>query len=69
MEEDYTICLFDLELKKVGCVLLQAVMGGDSSIPQRIDTKHWLLHPTDDMKLYKIPNDKIKEIIKRFNEL
>lgn len=35
--------------RKVACVLLQAVYGGDSSVPSKFwDTSQWQLHPPDE---------------------
>lgn len=67
--QDFTFCLFDLKLKKVGCVLLQAAGGGNSQLAQQINTDRWLLAPTDDMVLYKIPKNKIPDIVALFNSI
>ena len=54
-EPVYTI-MYDCTLRKPGCVLLQ-VMG---TLPSHLfwkffsDANCWLVHPTDDMKLYPI---------------
>lgn len=65
-KKDHTILLMDLKKGQVGCVLLQAVYGGNSSLVSKIDSKHWFLSPTEDMKLYKIPNSEIPGIIEAF---
>ncbi len=33
--------------KKIGCVLLQAIYGGNSFVPQMFDSKLWALAPLD----------------------
>lgn len=38
------------EQKKIACVLLQAVFGGDSIVPQAFDTKHWAVSPLPNPK-------------------
>lgn len=39
--------------RKVACVLLQAVYGGDSSVPTKFwETSQWQLHPLDNEKPY-----------------
>ena len=43
---------YDFDLKRPGCVLMQAVMGGDSNAVSRLfDCKGWLLAPTPGMRL------------------
>ncbi len=61
--------LADLKLKKVGCVLLQAIYGGDRGLATRIGNEHWFLSPTEDMKLYEIPEEQCKEIIEGFQKM
>lgn len=67
-EEDHMLCLFDLVEKKVGCVLLQAAFGGSNYIPNNVDTHHWFLAPTPNMKLYKIPMSQVPQIIEQMRK-
>lgn len=55
---------YDMKQKKVGCVLLQATLGGSSVAAQMFDTEDWLLAPTPDLKLYDLPDDRLEEVIK-----
>lgn len=38
-------CLIYPEEKKIGCVIVQAIAGGDSKIPGIFLTEHWKLTP------------------------
>lgn len=62
-----TILAFDFKLGRPGCVLLQAAMGGDRNVVMKIDSKYWLLHPTPDMKLYKLTGQQVGHLIKKFD--
>ena len=54
--------VFDTKLMKVGCVLLQAMMGGLSTdeLHRHFDPKHWFVTPTPDMALYAISQEELK---------
>jgi hypothetical protein len=60
---------YDVKKRKVGCVLLQAVMGGDPDIAKRIDNKHWLLAPTPDLKVYEISPAQVEQLVAMHNKL
>ena len=46
------VMAYDCDLKRPACVLLQAVMGGDSSAVSRFfGAESWLLAPTPGMRL------------------
>lgn len=53
---------YDTKLKRPGCVLLQAALGG-SPIAHHFPTDSWLLAPTPDMKLYEITTDQLIQLI------
>ncbi len=62
-EETYYI-MYDCNLRKPGCVLLQALGG---TVPKDIffqyfDTSCWLLHPTPDLKLYPIKASELEAL-------
>ncbi len=67
--EDHVICLMDLTVKKVGCVLLQAAYGCDRNMVHLINTDRWFLAPTEHMSIYKIKKSDIPGIINKFNNL
>lgn len=62
---------YDAALKKPGCVLLQAVMGGTvppSKFHECFDAADWLLAPTPDLRVYEVTEEqlrKLTEITKR----
>jgi Iap family predicted aminopeptidase len=51
MSDDTKIkLLVDVKSRRPGCVLLQAVAGGDNHfVSATFDTRHWLLSPTENM--------------------
>jgi hypothetical protein len=55
---------YDLKLKKVGCVLLQATMGGDSQLAARIPNEDWLLGPTPDLQVYRLTDEQAEQLVK-----
>lgn len=59
---------FDIKEMKIGCVLLQATFGCDPKLADRFDTKHWLLAPTPDLKVYEINEDQLKQLEKMLAE-
>lgn len=58
--------LFDMKLKKIGCVLLQAAVGGDTWLPSMIDNQHWLLSPTPDLRLYSMTREQKIKLVEHF---
>lgn len=61
---------FDMELMLVGCPLIQAAMGGDSSIPGLMPDTAWALAPTPDMKVYEIEDDvQLRQIVDKMRAL
>lgn len=60
---------FDIKEMKPGCVLLQASMGCDSSLSHHFDTKHWLLAPTPDLRVYEVSDSQLKELIRIVEEI
>lgn len=60
---------FDRTLRKPACVILQAVMGGNSSVAGRLFTANsWLVNPTPDMKTYRAPLSEWKRVAKIVND-
>lgn len=54
---------YDMKLKRPGCVLLQATLGGSSQAAQIFNHHDWLLSPTPDLKLYSLPVNRLKEVV------
>lgn len=57
--------IFDCELGRPACVLIQAAYGIDSYIAHEFPPNTWLISPTANMKRYKIENeDQLEKLIK-----
>jgi len=57
------VLVYDVKLKRVGCALLQAAMGGSPGIANEFPTEHWLLAPTPDLKPYSLSIEELKGVI------
>jgi hypothetical protein len=51
--------VYDVKLKRPGCVLLQAAMGGTVLDFVQKFPNEWLLAPTPDMKIYEVTDDQL----------
>lgn len=56
---------YDMRLRRPGCVLLQAAMGGDSHLAQRFPVESWLLAPTPDLKVFSVTEEQLQILIAR----
>lgn len=55
--------LYDPELRRPGCVLLQAVAGGDRrALDIYFSSENWLIAPTPDMKMFSGTHEQWKQI-------
>jgi len=67
----YTI-LYDAELKRPGCVILQALGGNVPNFQMHFPSETWLTAPTANMKKYSITEDEIRKLseitIKHFEQ-
>jgi len=45
---------YDTVLKRPACVLLQAAMGCEPAVAHPFDSRHWLVFPTPDLKVYPL---------------
>lgn len=54
---------YDVELKRPGCVLLQAVLVRDSSIAQAFPPETWLTYPTPGMRVYEVTADELRRLV------
>lgn len=54
---------YDTTLKRPGCVILQAAMGGDAELAHRFPTASWLVAPTPDMKVREITEEQVKILV------
>ncbi len=57
--------LMDITIMKVGCPILQAILGGNSRVPKHVDSDRWFMDPTDNMKLYYITSEQEDALIRK----
>jgi hypothetical protein len=55
-KETEVFFVYDCELCRPGCVLLQAGLGGSASLAHEFPVESWLLAPTPGLKKYKLEN-------------
>jgi hypothetical protein len=63
------VLVYDLKLKRPGCALLQAALGGSGGMANQFPTEHWLLAPTPDLKPYKISDEELAQVIRYHRSL
>jgi hypothetical protein len=61
--------VYDIKLKRPGCVLLQAALGGDPGVANNFPTEHWLLAPSPDMKTYVLSDQELAQVIQYHRRL
>lgn len=68
-EEDLDVFfMYDCDLKRPGCVLLQAAYEGTPSLAHMFPTESWLLAPTPGLKKYRIATrDQLNKLIELTN--
>ena len=54
---------FDPVLRRPGCPLIQATVGGDRELVSQFPPKTWLLAPTPGMGLYPVTDDMVSALI------
>lgn len=55
--------VFDVELRRPACVLLQAAYGVDSSVVYDFPANTWLTFPTKGMRVYEATDEQIEKLI------
>jgi len=63
--------VFDTELKRPGCVLLQAAMGGTIGVSEfqlMFPSETWLLAPTKNMGVFKVTEDQLEVLAEMAKE-
>ena len=54
---------YDINLMRPACVLVAAGAGGDSSLAHEFNVDDWLLSPTDDLRVYDVTDDQLKQLV------
>lgn len=54
---------YDCELRRPGCVILQAAMGGSSEAAKMFPVESWLVAPTDGLNVYPVTRGQLKVLI------
>lgn len=54
---------YDIKKMRPGCAIVQAHFGCDPHISHEFDTKYWLLAPTEDMKVYPVTEDQLRQLV------
>ena len=62
---DKIIVVYDAELMRPGCALLQSLMGGTPGIANSFNSDHWLIEPTEHLKPYRMTPDQLLNLIER----
>jgi len=55
--------VFDIELMRPACVLIQAAMGGDPVTASAFPSETWLLVPTPGMTLYEVTPVQLRALV------
>lgn len=61
------LLLYNIEQRKVGCVLMQATLGGDSDLCRYWND--WEIDSTEGMKLYPITVEQAKKLAEADNKI
>lgn len=54
---------YDIEKRKVGCVLLQAALGGDPEIAKRIPNEDWVIDRTEGLRVYQLSDADVENLV------
>lgn len=57
--------VFDIQLMKPACALLQAAYGGDAALAQHFPLDSWLLFPTAGMHVYEITDEQLPHLVEK----
>lgn len=61
--DEKLVIAYDMKLKRPGCVLLQAVMGGTKGVADSFPAELWLTALTPDLKLYTLTRGQLKDAV------
>lgn len=60
---------FDADLRRPGCVLLQAALGGTPELASHFPTESWLVAPTPGLRLYEVTEDQLEILVQMSSKL
>jgi hypothetical protein len=60
--------VFDTQLRRPACAILQAALGGDANIATLFPSESWLTSPTDDMSCFEVDERQLGILIVMANE-
>ena len=55
--------VYDADLRRPGCAIMQALGGAPSSVAQAFPTESWLLAPTPGMRVYRLKPGELAALI------
>ena len=54
---------YDCDLRRPGCVILQAALGGSTEAAKRFPSETWLVAPTKGLKLYPVTSEQLDKLV------
>lgn len=57
--------VYDLDLMRPGCVIIQAGRGCDPAMAHAFDTEDWLVRPTPGMRIYPITPEQLPILVQK----
>ena len=54
---------YDTKLMRPACVILAAAKGADVEPAHWFDSRHWLLEPTPDLKVYEVTDSELRRLV------
>ena len=64
---DLLTIVFDVELRRPACAIVNAVLGGDHAAPMYFDPETWLVAPTPGMRPFRVRRETIESVAKQLN--
>lgn len=64
---DEVVIVFDVDLGRPACAILQAVYGGSRGVESLFNAEAWLTSPTDGMRRYRIDRETLRKVAAAVN--
>lgn len=61
--------VYDMNLKRPACALLQAAYGGSPGVAGKFPAEHWLIAPTPGMKAYRLSDEELAQVVQYHRRL